>query len=209
MRKLLLLSLLLSSFAFADRASVLLPSTLTSNGETFEGVTYRGHDESHVKIFHDSGAASIPIADLPPHTYPALGYSEAKAERYQHEKASKAAFDAIKAEREAAAAKEKSAQAAKANKTKHGTKPLWGESLFGGFSIPAAVKRNVKSQLVSPSSFEVIKLVSMIEADHNGTPCYQLIFNFSSANRLGGKDWASAMYYVRNGQVLSGQIFQD
>jgi hypothetical protein len=42
-----------------------LPKTLTVKNEEYTGVIYKERDETHVKFRHDSGLASVLIADLP------------------------------------------------------------------------------------------------------------------------------------------------
>ncbi len=63
----------LTSTAAAD---VALPSTLTIDGDRFDGVTYRGHTKSHVRIFHESGAE---VPGKPRLRFPWIGIWEHEA----------------------------------------------------------------------------------------------------------------------------------
>ena len=103
----------LTSTAAAD---VALPSTLTIDGDRFNGVTYRGHTKSHVRIFHESGAASIRIEELPADIQEVLEYDaetaviaekEAARRHYIAAKASDKANKAYAAARAAANAEAK------------------------------------------------------------------------------------------------------
>lgn len=52
-----------------------IPETLVVDGETYKGVIYRSHDASRLKIKHEIGFASLPIANLPADLQAKLGYN--------------------------------------------------------------------------------------------------------------------------------------
>jgi hypothetical protein len=68
--------------------SIDLPDPLIVNGKQYRGVIYSAHDAVSLSIFHETGAASIPIKDLPNALQETLGYSPklaAEQIKAQHE----------------------------------------------------------------------------------------------------------------------------
>jgi len=66
-----------------------LPKTLTVKGEEYTGVFYKERDETHVKFKHDSGLASVLIADLPADIQKDFPVASAKAAEQPQEEAKK------------------------------------------------------------------------------------------------------------------------
>ena len=84
---------LLLLVACAVASAVEVPETLVVDGQTYKGVVYQSHDASRLKIMHESGVASLPIANLPADLHAKLGYrpeAAAAAETAFQEKQAKA-----------------------------------------------------------------------------------------------------------------------
>lgn len=71
------LAVALSSTGWAQE--IVLPSTLTTSGETFQGVVYVSHDDAKLKIQHNSGIANLLLSDLPADLQKTLGFDPGKA----------------------------------------------------------------------------------------------------------------------------------
>lgn len=56
--------------------AIEVPDTLAINGQTYKGVTYRSHDASRLNVMHETGLASVRIAELPADLQVKLGYDE-------------------------------------------------------------------------------------------------------------------------------------
>ena len=68
---------MLSSTGWAQ--GIALPSKLTVNGETLEGVAYVSHDDAKLKVYHSSGIANLLLSDLPAELQKQLGFDPDKA----------------------------------------------------------------------------------------------------------------------------------
>ncbi len=183
----LIIFLVASSVALA----VEIPDTLVVDGQTYTGVVYQSHDASRLRVMHETGVAAFPIANLPTELQAKLGYDEKAAQ------AAEAAANAAAANAAAAAAKDP-----------HGERPLFDQS-WGRLKVPAAVERAVRERLADPSSLQITKLVSLEKADYQGVKCWQMIFQFSGRNRMGGVTPMAAMAYVKESQLLGIQFFED
>lgn len=71
------LAVVLSSTGWAQE--IVLPSTLTTSGETFEEVVYVSHDDAKLKVQHNSGIANLLLSDLPADLQKTLGFDPDKA----------------------------------------------------------------------------------------------------------------------------------
>lgn len=71
------LAVALSSTGWAQE--IVLPSTLTTSGETFREVVYVSHDDAKLKIQHNSGIANLLLSDLPADLQKTLGFHPDKA----------------------------------------------------------------------------------------------------------------------------------
>lgn len=60
-------------------APVSLPDTLTVGGETYENPVYRSHNEFSLNIAHETGVASVLIANLSPSLQAKLGFDREAA----------------------------------------------------------------------------------------------------------------------------------
>jgi len=80
------IAVLLSAFAvsatFAEETNTL-PTTITVDGITYSNVTWHAVTPATVSIFHQSGAASIPLEKLPPQLQERFGYDPQKAAEYR------------------------------------------------------------------------------------------------------------------------------
>jgi hypothetical protein len=177
--------------ASAAALAVEIPDTLVVDGQTYTGVVYQSHDASRLRVMHETGVAALPIANLPTELQAKLGYDEKAAQ------AAEAAANAAAANAAAAAAKDP-----------HGERPLFDQS-WGRLKVPAAVERAVRERLADPSSLQITKLVSLEKADYQGVKCWQMIFQFSGRNRMGGVTPMAAMAYVKESQLLGIQFFED
>lgn len=72
-------SLFLMLVASVSLQAAEIPDTLVVDGQTYKGVTYQSHDASRLKIMHETGIASLPIANLPSELRVKLGFDEKAA----------------------------------------------------------------------------------------------------------------------------------
>ena len=68
-----------------------LPTSITINGTTYEDVRWKRATPATVTIYHRSGVATIPLAELPPDLQRHFGYDPQKAADYQSQAAAAAA----------------------------------------------------------------------------------------------------------------------
>ena len=71
--------LCLAGQEFAVAQKLKLPNPLVVNGEAFINPIYESHDASRLNIMHKTGAASLPIAQLPDGLPKKLGYNSRNA----------------------------------------------------------------------------------------------------------------------------------
>jgi hypothetical protein len=60
-----------------------LPDTITINGTTYSNVTWHSVTPTTVTIFHQTGVATIPLAQLPPEVQKQFGYDSVKVKEFE------------------------------------------------------------------------------------------------------------------------------